>query len=259
MFTIEVHYNGHYQHNPGLTYVGGRVKKYKDIDPDDMSRLELYELLKQLRIPINMPDMSIRYRDPSGQFISIQSEEDVLEMFGLFRDQPHICLYVGNLVNIGPQNQNVGQQEVDAAELENLNVGTHVIEHNQVDSQIPKFEDPVIEQNENINVREDQVINSSDSGSDGSYIPNSNASTEANSDFSFFLDGDTLSDGCDFNDEGDVTNGFENNIDLGDYTTYAELISDDYRKFLEARRQGKIVENDNPIGDHDILEAAFNS
>ncbi|KAL3503823.1 hypothetical protein ACH5RR_033664 [Cinchona calisaya] len=181
-------------------------------------------------------------------------------MFGLFRDQPHICLYVGNLVNIGPQNQNVGQQEVDAAELENLNVGTHVIEHNQVDSQIPKFEDPVIEQNENINVREeDQVINSSDSGSDGSYIPNSNASTEANSDFSFFLYGDTLSDGCDFNDEGGVTNVFENNIDLGEYTTYAELISDDYRKFLEARRQGKIVENDNPIGDHDILEAAFNS
>ncbi|KAL3522551.1 hypothetical protein ACH5RR_015385 [Cinchona calisaya] len=189
----------------------GRVKKYKDIDPDDMSRLELYELLKQLRIPINMPDMSIRYRDPSGQFILIQR----------------------------PQNQNVGQQEVDAAELENLNVGTHVIEHNQVDSQIPKFEDPVIEQNENINVREEyQFINSSDSGSDA---------------------GDTLSDGCDFHDESDVTNGFENNIDLGEYTTYAELISDDYRKFLEARRQGKIVENDNPIRDHDILEATFNS
>ncbi|KAL3510679.1 hypothetical protein ACH5RR_030080 [Cinchona calisaya] len=96
---------------------------------------------------------------------------------------------------------------------------------------------------ENINMREeDQVINSSNYGSDGSYILDSDASTKTDSNFSFFLDGDTLSDSCDFNDEGEVTNGFKKNIDLGEYTTYVELISDDYRKFLEARRQGKIVE-----------------
>ncbi|KAL3512859.1 hypothetical protein ACH5RR_025576 [Cinchona calisaya] len=188
----------------------GRVKKYKDINPDDMSRLELYELLKQLNIPINMPDMLIRYRDPGGQFILIQSEEGVLEMFGLFREQPCICLYVGNLVNVGPQNQNIGQQEVDAAEPENLNIGAHVIEQKQVDPQIPEVEDPIIEQNKNINVRkEDQVINSSDSRSNSSYILDSDASTKTNSNFSFFLDGDTFSGGCDFNDEGDVNNGFE--------------------------------------------------
>ncbi|XP_071918009.1 uncharacterized protein [Coffea arabica] len=250
MFSFEVHYGGHFVKNPGLTYVGGDIKHFNDIDPDYMSRFEIWGLLKGLNVPINT---QICFKMPDDEFALLNSEAAVMYMFGMFRDEPYIHIYVGEVNDNGDVENNNGNQQdgVEAVGNSNINANQGVGTGNDGLG--------VGGVNDNVEPEVDHDVNESETESDDSYTPESEQSSEYDSDFDYFLDGDTLSDNCDIGDDTtEVTSGLDSNINLGQYQQYAELISGDYRAFVEARKEGKFVEHEN-IVDAEVLETAIQS
>ncbi|XP_071925324.1 uncharacterized protein [Coffea arabica] len=250
MFSLEVHYGGHFVKNPGLTYVGGDIKHFNDIDPDYMSRFEIWGLLKGLNLPINT---QICFKMPDDEFALLNSEAAVMHMFGMFRDEPYIHIYVGEVNDNRHVENNNGNQQggVEAVGNSNINANQGVGTGNDGLG--------VGGVNDNVEPEIDHDVNESEIESDDSYTPKSEQSFEYDSDFDNFLDGNTLSDDCDIGDDiTEVTSGLDSNINLGQYQQYAELISDDYRAFVEARKEGKFVEHEN-IVDAEVLETAIQS
>ena len=95
LFMLHVYHRGRFKNESNPVYEGGEVAYFPEIDPDFMSIIEIRELLKHLTLQINMP---IHYQSREGEFIRLYSDNDVMQMFGLYRDSPHIMLYVGKLV-----------------------------------------------------------------------------------------------------------------------------------------------------------------
>ncbi|KAL3529236.1 hypothetical protein ACH5RR_008558 [Cinchona calisaya] len=172
------------------------------------------------------------YRMAVGEFALLNSDLAVMEMLGMFSDKPFIHVYIDEV----------------AANDQNLGNGENV---NQNDDLGQDGND----QNVNQNVDGD-IINSDESGE--SYIVDSDESTEHDSDFEYFLDGDTLNDSCSIDDDGVVNDEVSHNINLGEYPAYVELIRDDYASSQNSRKEGHEVENEN-IVDLDVLEIALNS
>ena len=81
--------------NPEMHYDGEEIVYLNDIDPDYMSVIELREMLRPLQLPNNIPD---RYKVADGDFRVITNDDQVFEMFVVFRDEPNITLYVGDIV-----------------------------------------------------------------------------------------------------------------------------------------------------------------
>ncbi|KAL3527490.1 hypothetical protein ACH5RR_012146 [Cinchona calisaya] len=91
-------------------------------------------------------------------------------------------------------------------------------------------------------VQDGNIVNSDESDqSDESYVVDSEESTEHDSNFEYFLDGDTLNDSCDIADDGVIND---------------KLIRDDYRSYQNSRNEGYMVENENVVA---VLEIALNS
>ncbi|KAL3504417.1 hypothetical protein ACH5RR_034258 [Cinchona calisaya] len=175
MLTLEIHHGGQFLQNPDLTYVGGSVKIFDNIDPDYMTRFELFTILNNLTA-INM---QVSYRMANGEFALLNSDLAVMEMFGMFRDEPFIRIYIEE---VAANDQNLGD-----------------------------------------------IVNSDESNE--SYVMDSDESTEDDSDFEYFLDGDTLNDSCGIDDDGVVNDEVAHNINLEEYAAYVELIRDDYASF----------------------------
>ena len=199
MFSFEVHYGGHFVKNPGLTYVGGDIKYFNNIDPDYMSRFEIWGLLKGLNMPINT---QICFKMPDDEFALLNSEATVMYMFGMFRDEPYIHIYVGEVNDNGDVENNNGNQQggVEAVGNSNINANQGVGTGNDGLG--------VGGVNDNVEPEVDHDVNESETESDDSYTPESEQSFEYDSDFDYFLDGDTLSDSCDIGDNTtEVTSG----------------------------------------------------
>ncbi|KAL3518768.1 hypothetical protein ACH5RR_021357 [Cinchona calisaya] len=95
-----MHYNGHFDLVLEMHYVCGEKIFFNNLDPNYLSLTELREMLKLVNLPVNMP---IRYKVPGGEYRLVKDNTIVLEMFGMYRDEPHIILYVGDVLIVGKQ------------------------------------------------------------------------------------------------------------------------------------------------------------
>ncbi|KAL3533121.1 hypothetical protein ACH5RR_006642 [Cinchona calisaya] len=200
MFCLEMHYNGHFDPVPEMHYVGGEKVFFNNLDPNYLSLIELREMAKLVNLPINMP---IRSKVPGSEYRLVNDNTIVLEMFGMYRDEPHIILYVGDVLIVGPQTNFWGLG--DAENPGNVNAGNeNMVGENsgngnaEIQNHVGENPGDVNIENENPfgeNIPEDRLSESSDSSYDGD--GESEESTNHGSNLEYFIDGDLISDACD--------------------------------------------------------------
>ncbi|KAL3529642.1 hypothetical protein ACH5RR_008964 [Cinchona calisaya] len=292
MWTLEVHYNSHFDLKAEMVYVDGNVVYFPQIDPDFMSIIELREILEQLLLPIDMP---IYYKVPDGEYRRVTNNDNVMEMFGMYRDTEYLVLYVNN-VNVGNlQFPNFWGDEEAAGVGHMGNVGNVIGDHPvmadvggvigdypvmaDVGGNVGGYEDSVAHSGDKIGelawasssvggvntsklidvlVRGDEGNWDLSDDSDDTYVEETNSSTDADSDLGFFLDGDSLSDTCDPIEDVENVESSNLNNELGEYAEYAEMITDDYMSYINKKKYGKFAESEH-VTDQEVLEEAIMS
>ncbi|KAL3508179.1 hypothetical protein ACH5RR_033561 [Cinchona calisaya] len=187
MWTLEVHYNGHFDLNAEMVYVDGNVVCFLQIDPDFMSTIELREILEQLLLPIDMP---IYYKVPDGEYKRVTNNDIVMEMLG--------C--VGHMGNVG----NVIEDHPIMADV-GVVIGDHPVMAD-VGGNVWGYEDSVAHSGDKIGelarapssvggvntsklidvlVHEDEGNWDLSDDSDDTYVEETNSSTDADSDLGF--------------------------------------------------------------------------
>ncbi|KAL3498355.1 hypothetical protein ACH5RR_041087 [Cinchona calisaya] len=205
-----------------------------------MSSFELLDCLREISVPIEIP---IYYIVPNadlehGRRLLI-SDQNVLEMFEMNTGHQIIHVYSGEDVNKAANGNNNGENINGNNDGENLN-GNNDGE----------------DANGNNN---GEHVNGNNDGLNENY-QDEEGELEVDSDFEYFLDGDTLSDGCDPLDEKEIEKkkAKEQWGRPPDYVEYEQLIREGFEAYNAEKGKGKIQEKE-VVSDDEVLNQALNS
>ena len=209
-----------------IFFLGGQwdiffVDYINKVDVDYTLMSVIRDVLKRFKFPINM---QLYFKLPNDTHRLIDSNNIVLEMFGMYRDQSRIVIFVGDIA-MSPFNPGMwldANDEPDGSDCGNVEVHNIEISNPEID-----------------NLQNDDVDDGHfSSDSDSTYIVVSEKSTDYGSDLEYFLDGDTFSDGCGNACKEKYYVNFST-INLGEYAAYVELISDEYTSCMAATKEKK--------------------
>ncbi|KAL3523040.1 hypothetical protein ACH5RR_015874 [Cinchona calisaya] len=235
MHIFEVHYGGEFVHIPEFKYVGGKVAHFEEVDPDLMSYFEVLDCLREISVPTEIP---IYYIVPNadlehGRKLLI-SDQNVLEMFEMNMGHQIIHIYSGKDANGNNNGENLNGNN-DGENLNGNNDGEDANGNNN-----------------------GEHGNGNNDGLNENY-QDEESELEVDSDFEYFLDGDTLSDGCDPLDEKEtVKKAKEQWGRPPDYVEYEQLIGEDFEAYIAEKGKGKIQEEE-VVSDDEVLNQALNS
>ncbi|KAL3532679.1 hypothetical protein ACH5RR_006200 [Cinchona calisaya] len=204
-----------------------------------MSYFELFDCLREISVPIEIP---IYYIVPNadsehGRRLLI-SDQNVLEMFDMTTGHQILHVYSGEDVNEAANGNNNGENVNGNKDGENLN-GNNDGE----------------DANGNNN---GEHVNGNNDGLNENY-QDEEGQLEVDSDFEYFIDGDTLSDGCDLLDEKEIEKKAKEQWGRPpDYVEYEQLIREDFEAYIAEKGKGKIQEKE-VVSDDEVLNQALNS
>ncbi|KAL3528105.1 hypothetical protein ACH5RR_012761 [Cinchona calisaya] len=177
MHIFKVRYGGEFVHIPKFKYVGRKVAHFDEVDLNSMSYFAvlycLWEIIVPIEIPIYYIVPNVDLKHGCGLLIS---DQNILEMFEMNMGHQIIHIYFGEDVNEAANGNTNG---------ENVNCNNHGEDLNGNND------------GEDANGNNDgEHVNGNNNGLNENY-QDEEGESEVDSDFEYFLDGDTLNDGCD--------------------------------------------------------------
>ncbi|KAL3530065.1 hypothetical protein ACH5RR_009387 [Cinchona calisaya] len=239
MHIFEVHYGGEFVHIPEFKYVGGKVAHLDEVDPDLMSYFEVLDCIREISVPI---EFQIYYIVPNADLEHgprlLISDQNVLEMFEMNMGHQIIDIYSGEDVNEAANGNNDGENANGNNNGENLNGNNDGEDANGNNT--------------------GEHVNGNNDGLNENY-QDEEGELEVDFDFEYFLDGDTLSDGCDPLDEKEIVKKAKEQWGRPpNYVEYEQLIREDFEAYIAEKGKGKIQEKE-VVSDDEVLNQALNS
>ena len=99
-FTIALHHGGLFQDLPNVSYVGGEVNYWDDVDPDRMSLPKLWKIIKQVGyLSYDNVYYLLSGRTLDNKLMELKIDEHCIQMLEAIRGHDELHIYVEHTIS----------------------------------------------------------------------------------------------------------------------------------------------------------------